>query len=78
MGSGLRQEAVNGGDVDVAIIGGEPSGSAAALTLLRYSRLRVAIIEKGDYSQWRVGETLSPSVQPLLDYLDATSILESE
>jgi flavin-dependent dehydrogenase len=69
---------VTGGDVDVAIIGGGPAGSAAALTLLRYSRLRVAIIEKGDYSQWRVGETLSPSVQPLLDYLDATSILESE
>jgi flavin-dependent dehydrogenase len=65
-------------DVDVAIIGGGPAGASAALTLLRYSKLRVAVIEKSDYSQWRVGETLSPAVQPLLDYLDAASILESE
>jgi flavin-dependent dehydrogenase len=72
------EEAVTEGDVDVAIIGGGPAGAAAALTLLRYSKLRVAVVEKSDYSQWRVGETLSPAVQPLLDYLDAASILESE
>jgi flavin-dependent dehydrogenase len=64
--------------VDVAITGGGPAGCAAALTLLRYSKLRVAVIEKSDYSQWRVGETLSPAVGALLDYLDAASILESE
>ncbi len=66
------------GGVDVAIIGGGPAGSAAALTLLRYSKLRVAVIERGDYSAFRVGETLSPAAQPLLEYLDAASILESE
>lgn len=65
-------------DVDIAVIGGGPAGSAAALTLLRYSKLRVAVVEKGDYTQWRAGETLSPAVQPLLDYLDASSILEAE
>jgi flavin-dependent dehydrogenase len=65
-------------DVDIAITGGGPAGSAAALTLLRYSKLRVAVIEKGDYSQWRAGETLSPAVRPLLDYLDASPALESD
>lgn len=63
---------------DVAIIGGGPAGCAAALTLLRYSQLRVAVIERSEYDQWRVGETLSPGVRPLLRYLDATSIIEDD
>jgi flavin-dependent dehydrogenase len=63
---------------DVAIIGGGPAGCAAALTLLRYSKLRVVVIERGDYEAWRVGETLSPGVRPLLRYLDATSIIEND
>jgi len=65
-------------DVDVAIIGGGPAGCAAALTLLRYTRMRVAVIERSAYDRWRVGETLSPGVQPLLAYLDATSTLDAE
>jgi flavin-dependent dehydrogenase len=63
-------------EFDVAIIGGGPAGSAAALTLLRYSKLRVVVIERGDYGAPRVGETLSPAAQPLLEYLDVASILE--
>jgi flavin-dependent dehydrogenase len=56
-------------DVDVAIIGGGPAGAAAALTLLSYSSLSVAVVERSNYSAWRVGETLPPSVLPLLQYL---------
>jgi flavin-dependent dehydrogenase len=66
------------GAFDVAIIGGGPAGSAAALTLLRYSKLRVVVIERSEYDGWRVGETLSPGVQPLLRYLDASSVTEGD
>lgn len=69
---------LSGQTFDVAIIGGGPAGCAAALTLLRYSKLRVAVIERSDYDGWRVGETLSPGVRPLLRYLDATSIIEND
>lgn len=56
----------------VAIIGGGPAGSAAALTLRRYvPELRVALIEMraGASAASAVGETLSPGVLPLLKYL---------
>jgi len=65
-------------DFDVAIIGGGPAGTAAALTLLRYSRLRPVVIERSSYDTWRVGETLSPGVYPLLAYLGAESVLSGE
>jgi flavin-dependent dehydrogenase len=55
---------------DIAIIGGGPSGAAAALSLkqLRPS-LRVAIFEASQYTEWRAGETLSPGCQDLLHSL---------
>ncbi len=62
-------------EFDVAIIGGGPAGSAAALTLLRYSKLRPVILERSSYDVWRVGETLSPGVFPLLGYLGAEAVL---
>jgi flavin-dependent dehydrogenase len=57
--------------VDVAVIGGGPAGTAAALTLLKYSQLTVAVVERSNYDQWRVGESLSPSGASLLRYLGA-------
>jgi flavin-dependent dehydrogenase len=63
-------------DFDVAIVGGGPAGTAAALTLLRYSKLRPVVIERSSYEEWRVGETLAPGVLPLLDYLGANDVLE--
>src|SRR5437867_11469256 len=54
---------------DVAVIGGGPAGAAAALTLRRYTGLRVVMIERSHYEKVRIGETVSPALQPLLDYL---------
>lgn len=58
-------------DVDVAIVGGGPAGTAAALTLKMHGSLSVALIERSNYQQWRAGESLSPGVAPLLQYLGA-------
>jgi flavin-dependent dehydrogenase len=53
----------------VAVVGGGPAGTACAVTLRRHSTLRVAVIERGDYTGTRVGETIGPGLQPLLAYL---------
>jgi flavin-dependent dehydrogenase len=55
--------------VDVAVVGGGPAGTACALTFRRYSDLRVVVLERGDYSATRVGETIGPGLRPLLVYL---------
>src|SRR5205823_6655746 len=49
--------------VDVAIAGGGPAASAAAITLRRHG-LSCAIVERGDGD--KVGESLAPPVKPLL------------
>jgi flavin-dependent dehydrogenase len=54
---------------DIVIIGGGPAGAAAALTLRRYSARSVIVIERGDYSEVRVGEAIGPSAESLLTYL---------
>ncbi|WP_017663435.1 lysine-epsilon-oxidase maturase LodB [Baaleninema simplex] len=56
-------------EVDVAILGGGPAGTSLALTLCLYSNLTVAVIEKTKYETARVGENVSASLLPLLDYL---------
>jgi flavin-dependent dehydrogenase len=46
------------------------------LTLLRYTRHRVVLFEASNYDGFRVGETVSSALCPLLDYLGAGSILD--
>jgi 2-polyprenyl-6-methoxyphenol hydroxylase-like FAD-dependent oxidoreductase len=56
---------------EVAIVGGGPAGAAASLTLARYTDRGCVLIEASDYSAPRIGETVSPALLPLLDYLGA-------
>src|SRR4030095_2103007 len=52
-------------DFDVVIVGGGPAGSACG-TLLARAGARVAIVEAGDFTRFRVGETLEASIVPIL------------
>lgn len=62
-------------EIDVAIIGGGPAGAAAALTLLRYTRRQVAVVERSAFESPRVGESTSASIVSLLGYLGASDVL---
>ncbi|MFG1924570.1 FAD-dependent oxidoreductase [Cryptosporangium sp. NPDC048952] len=50
---------------DVAIVGAGPAGSATALRLAR-TGARVLLLERSHFERPRVGESLSPDINPLL------------
>lgn len=62
--------------VDVLIIGGGPAGAACAIHLAK-GGVRVAIVERSDFSDFRAGEILEASIGPLLLQL-GTKINEQE
>ena len=53
----------------VVIIGGGPAGTAAALELARSGVQSILIVESGDYSRVRVGESIPPDTRLILDRL---------
>src|SRR5688572_8968430 len=53
---------------DFVIVGGGPAGSAIAI-LLAQTGANVALLEKGDYRSFRIGEHLPPSVRGALRML---------
>lgn len=56
---------------DVLVLGGGPAGTATALSLRQTDpSLSVVLIERSRYEQIRIGETLPPSVRPLLRQLN--------
>jgi flavin-dependent dehydrogenase len=61
--------AVDRTEFDIAIVGGGPAGSAAALALGRYTKRRIVMIERSDYGAVRAGESVSSGLAPILAYL---------
>ncbi|SRR6266446_1497846 len=57
-------------DFDVVVIGGGPAGCSTAVGLARIG-YRCMVLEKADYSNTRIGETLPPSIRKLLVDLGA-------
>jgi 2-polyprenyl-6-methoxyphenol hydroxylase-like FAD-dependent oxidoreductase len=65
-----------GATADVAIVGGGPAGSAAALWLARQG-LRVVVIERERFPRHQPGETLPPGVEPIFAQLGVTNAIEA-
>jgi flavin-dependent dehydrogenase len=61
---------------DVAVIGGGPAGSAAAIELSRHGQ-KVIVLERSHYDEGRIGETLAPQVMPWLRRLGLEDIFAS-
>src|SRR5829696_4925276 len=61
-------------DVDVAIVGGGPAGSASALWCARHG-LRVVVLEREVFPRHRPGETLLPGVEPIFPQLRITEAI---
>jgi len=63
---------------DLAIVGGGPAGSAAALTLRRHAPgLSVQVLEAGAYTSARPGEVLPALARSLLDQLGVLPAFEA-
>jgi flavin-dependent dehydrogenase len=60
---------------DILIIGAGPAGTCAALRLLALG-YRVAMVESEVFPRPQIGESLSPGIHHIFDYLDAAPLLK--
>ncbi|MDQ0594508.1 flavin-dependent dehydrogenase [Chryseobacterium ginsenosidimutans] len=56
-------------ETNVLIVGGGPAGASAALSLLKYSDLKVVIIEETNLESVKIGEQVNSSIFDLLNYM---------
>ena len=61
-------------EYDAVVIGAGPAGTCAALRLLRLG-YRVAIVEQFDFPRFQIGESLSPGIWNIFQYLEAEHLL---
>jgi flavin-dependent dehydrogenase len=61
---------------DVVIAGAGPAGSTACY-LLAGLGFRVLLLEKSEFPRYRIGESLTPSILPVLDFLKLRQTVES-
>jgi flavin-dependent dehydrogenase len=67
---------MTGVEYEVCVIGGGPAGAASALHLARLGR-RVAVLEAARFPRPHVGESMGPSVLPVLEALGVRRVMES-
>lgn len=63
--------------LDIIIIGAGPSGLCAALRLLDLG-YRVGLVEQARFPRSQIGESLSPGIRNIFQYLRAAHLLEDE
>ncbi|MGA8058320.1 MAG: tryptophan 7-halogenase, partial [Candidatus Binataceae bacterium] len=61
---------------DVVIAGAGPAGSTACY-LLAGLGFQVLLLEKSEFPRYRIGESLTPSILPVLDFLKLRQTVES-
>jgi flavin-dependent dehydrogenase len=61
---------------DVVIAGAGPAGSTACY-LLAGLGFRVLLLEKSEFPRYRIGESLTPSILPILDFLKLRKTVEN-
>ncbi len=70
---------MTGATCDVLIAGGGPGGCAAALSLRTHAaNLSVVLVEASHYGQLRLGETLPPLAQRLLQHLQVWEVFQRQ
>ena len=60
---------------DVIVAGGGPAGATIARLLSEYG-LRVVVLERHTFPRYRIGESLTPRILPIFDFLNLRSEVE--